>query len=36
MMVNHDIATVREFAFRAWPQIRMERLFLQLIKKKLN
>ena len=34
-MVNHDIATVREFMFYARPQI-MERLFLQLIKKKLT
>ena len=33
-MVNHDIATVREFMFCTWPQIRMERLFLQLIKEK--
>ena len=34
-MVNHDIATVREFIFCTWPQIRMEKLFLKLIKKKL-
>ena len=32
-MVNHDKATVREIVFCAWPQIRIERLFLQLIKK---
>ena len=36
MMVNFDIATAREFMFCTWPQIRMERLFLQLIKKKLT
>ena len=35
MMVNHDIATVREFMFYARPQI-MERLFLQLIKKNFD
>ena len=35
-MVNYIIATVREFMFCTWPQIRMERLFLQLIKKKLT
>ena len=34
-MVNHDIATVREFMFYARPQI-MERLFLQLIKKNFD
>ena len=36
MMVNYDIATVKEFMFCTWPQLRMERLFLQLIKKKLT
>ena len=36
MMVNYCIATVWEFMFCTWPQIRMERLFLQLIKKKLT
>ena len=35
-MVNHDLATVREFMFCTWSQIRIERLFLQLIKKKLT
>ena len=34
MMVNYEIATIREFMFCAWPQIRMEKLTLQLIKKK--
>ena len=34
MMVNYEIATIREFMFCAWPQIRMEKLILQLIKKK--
>ena len=34
VMVNQ--ATAREFMFCTWPQIRMERLFLQLIKKKLT
>ena len=29
-MVNYDIATVWEFMLCTWPQIRMERLFLQL------
>ena len=32
-MVNHDIATVREFMFCTWSQIR---LFLKLIKKKFE
>ena len=36
MMVDHDIATAREFMFCTRPQTRMERLFLQLIKKKLT
>ena len=36
MMVNYDIATVGEFMFCTRPQISMERLFLQLIKKKLT
>ena len=36
MDVNYDIATASEFMFCTWPQIRMERLFLQLIKKKLT
>ena len=36
MIVDHDIATVRELMFCTWPQIRMERLFFQLIKKKLT
>ena len=36
MMTNHDIATLREFMFWAWPQISMERLILQFIKKKLT
>ena len=36
MMVIHNITTVREFMFWTWPKIRMERLFLQLIKKKLT
>ena len=35
-MVNYDIATVKEFMFCTWPQLRMEKLFLQLIKKKLT
>ena len=35
MMISFDIATVREFIICVWPQKRMERLFLQLIKKKL-
>ena len=35
MMISYDIATVREFMFYTRPQI-MERLFLQLIKKKLT
>ena len=35
-MINHDMAAVKEFIFCTWPQIRMERLFLQLIKKKLT
>ena len=34
MMVNYEIATIRESMFCAWPQIRMEKLILQLIKKK--
>ena len=36
MMVNYDIAAVREFMFCIWCQIIMVRLFLQLIKKKLT
>ena len=36
MDVNYDIATASEFMFCTWPQIRMERLFLQLFKKKLT
>ena len=39
MIVNHDIATVKEnweLMFCTWSQIRMERLFLQLLKKKLT
>ena len=36
MMVNHGVTTVREFMFCIWPRIRMERLFLQIIKKKLT
>ena len=32
-MVNLDVATVRGFMFCTWPQERMERLFLQVIKK---
>ena len=32
MMVNHDIATEREFMFCTWLHIRMERLFLELSK----
>ena len=36
MMTNHDIATLREFMFCAWLQIRMEKLILQFIKKKLT
>ena len=35
-MVNYDITTVEEFMFRTWLHVRMERLFLQLIKNKLN
>ena len=35
-MVIPGVATVREFMFCIWPWIRMERLFLQLIKKKLT
>ena len=35
-MVNHDIATVNEFMFSKWPQLRMGRLFLEPIKKKLT
>ena len=36
MMVNHDIAIVREFMFCTWPQLIMVKLFWQLIKKKLT
>ena len=36
MIVNCDMATVREFMFCTWPWIRMERLFLQLINKILT
>ena len=32
-MVNHNQATVTEFMLCTWPQIRMVRLFLQLIEK---
>ena len=35
-MANYDIAAIREFMFCAWPQTRMERLFLQLLKKKMT
>ena len=35
-MVNYDLATVEEFMFCTWPHIRMEKLFLQLIKNKLS
>ena len=35
-MINYDIATVREFMFCTWTQIRIERLFLQLVKEKLT
>ena len=35
-MVNHNVATVREFIISTWSQTRMEKLFLQLIKKKLT
>ena len=36
MMVNHDIASVWEFMLCTLPQIRLERFFLQLIKKKIT
>ena len=36
MMVNHDIASVREFMLCTLPQIRLERFFSQLIKKKIT
>ena len=36
MMVNYDITAVREFMFLTWAQIRIERLFLQLVMEKLT
>ena len=35
-MVNYDIAAIRESMFCTWHQTRMERLFLQLLKKKMT
>ena len=35
-MANNDLATVRKFIFCIWSLIRMERWFLQIIKKKLT